>query len=100
MISMKIVLGRMDDSLSCNRKVDEGFAEHLPLTGRCSMDHNHRNDGYGTEHLYVAIVQILSTDSVKPSAATKSQSSVEGEEPCYQLMLFRRVVETSFPFLS
>ena len=39
-------------------------------TGRCSMDHNHRNDGYGTEHLYVAIVQILSTDSVKPSAAT------------------------------
>ena len=60
----------MDDSLSCNRKVDEGFAEHLPLTGRCSMDHNHRNDGYGTEHLYVAIVQILSTDSVKPSAAT------------------------------
>ena len=70
MISMKIVLGRMDDSLSCNRKVDEGFAEHLPLTGRCSMDHNHRNDGYGTEHLYVAIVQILSTDSVKPSAST------------------------------
>ena len=34
------------------------------------MDHNHRNDGYGTEQLYVAIVQILSTDSVKPSAAT------------------------------
>jgi hypothetical protein len=34
------------------------------------MDHNHRNDGYGTEHLYVAIVQILSTDSVKSSAAT------------------------------
>ena len=31
------------------------------------MDHNHRNDGYGTEHLYMAIVQILSTDSVKPS---------------------------------
>ena len=60
----------MDVSLSCNRKVDEGFAEHLPLTGRCSMDHNHRNDGYGTEHLYVAIVQILSTDSVKPSVAT------------------------------
>ena len=41
--------------------------------GSTALEHtiyDQHEDGYGTENLYVAIVQILTTDSVKPSAAT------------------------------
>ena len=48
-----------------NREVYDWLEEDLPLSSGCGMDHDHSDDGYGTECLYVTVFQTVEMDSVK-----------------------------------